>query len=346
MNGVTNGSTRPGRRLGAVCLAATLATTAFAQYPVQNDGRLLDANPSLTSGRYNGAIRPVSPLQLGNRAATGNLGGSFSLRSFSPIGDPTAFRATLGSSTLSNFLRDSVSTADAYRPLPGLGGAAYYDPALTAPTGAFLQGTGSYRDAIPRIESFRRDPLASRLPFGGRLDFRIREQDPDARPPSYFDSAPSAADASIFGLPATKLPGEVSFRLPDPTAPSDDEASDLMADSSHLPPDSPWAPIDLRLTGPSVEPLDFSKPSGTRALAERMPTLGEAGGALSDIFSAPPTDDDLPEVDAALLPGGDKFNDIQMALELRDNPQAEWFIDMQQALAGDAVATEQLSDQV
>ena len=334
----------------AALISAGFGLNAWAQYPAQGDGRLFDANPSLTEGRYNSAIRPVSPLQLGNRAATGNLGGSLSLHSFAPIGDPTAFEASLGSSTLSNFLRDSVSTADAYRSLPSLGGAAYFDPSQTAPTGAFLQGTGGYRDSIPQIGGFRREPIESALPFGGRLDFRIREQNPNARRPSFLDSPTTSTDATIFGLQSQEgIPGEVSFRLPEADAgrPGED-GGDLSQDSPAYAADSPWAPLDLRLTGPSVEPLDFSMSvSGTRSLANRMPSLDEQGGALGDIFAAlPDSDTGAPQIDDALLPGGDVFNDMRMALELKDNPQAEWFTDMQRAINDDAVAAEELTNQV
>ena len=59
-------------------------------------GRVLDVNPQLGAGGYN-YTRPMSPLTVGNLAASGIAGGGLSLRSFSPIGDPTAFRAPLGS---------------------------------------------------------------------------------------------------------------------------------------------------------------------------------------------------------------------------------------------------------
>src|SRR5262252_1190504 len=90
-----------------------LAASASAQTPVNNSGRLLDANPAVGGSRING-FQPGSSFIGGNAYATGNVRGGMALRSFSPISDPNAFRGSLGSSSLSDFVRDSVSVGDIY----------------------------------------------------------------------------------------------------------------------------------------------------------------------------------------------------------------------------------------
>ena len=134
---------QPFMRCAAVIgiVLACSATPLPAQYPVQQDGRLFDANTQLGAGRYNTYTRrPLSPLLRGNLSASGNVGRGFSLRSFSPIGSPTAFRGVLGSSALSAFRRDSVSVADAASPFGQMIGRPYYDPAGTVATTGFLRG--------------------------------------------------------------------------------------------------------------------------------------------------------------------------------------------------------------
>ncbi len=92
------------------CLASfvfgTCLTYATAQVPVNpsanvrtgpvQTGRVLDRNPQVGSGGFN-YTRPVSPLLGGNLIANGVAGNGMAFQGFSPIGDPTAFRASLGS---------------------------------------------------------------------------------------------------------------------------------------------------------------------------------------------------------------------------------------------------------
>src|SRR5262249_55607353 len=110
-----------------------LTTAASAQTPVNNSGRLLDANPAVGGLRIN-SFQPGSNFIGGNPYATGNVRGGMALRSFSPISDPNAFRGSLGSSSLSNFLRDSVSVGDIYSQSNTLGPTPFYDPASIVPT--------------------------------------------------------------------------------------------------------------------------------------------------------------------------------------------------------------------
>lgn len=112
---------------------------AVGQVPQQQDGRLFDANPQIGGTRFNYS-RAADPIMSGNPFATGNVRFGQSLRIASPINNPFSFSAPLGSSSLSDFVRDSFSIADAPYTQRGLGGVAYYDPSRLAPTGAYLQG--------------------------------------------------------------------------------------------------------------------------------------------------------------------------------------------------------------
>ncbi len=182
------------------------ARMAEAQYAVRQNGRLFDANPQLGSGGYN-AGRPVSPLMLGNALTQGTIGRGLSLSPVSPIGDPTAFRASLGSGLLSGFRRDSVSAADAVNPYLGLVGLPYYDPALTVPTTGFL--TGQSAIALPTLGPTP-VPATGITPGGGTvgpapLDLRIDSR-LNSGVTAFGDTsrAPGALRSQIVGL----APGE------------------------------------------------------------------------------------------------------------------------------------------
>jgi len=84
------------------------ALPAVAQYPVQQDGHALDANPGIGQfGRNVG--QPQSPLNAPNLMVTGNVTGGRSFRGFSPIRDVSAFGVNLPSAGLSFFQRETVS---------------------------------------------------------------------------------------------------------------------------------------------------------------------------------------------------------------------------------------------
>lgn len=100
-------------------LALGLASPAQAQIDkrvntgnANTSGRVHDANPAVGSGGMNLA-RPT--YDLGGRAdaiITGNLRGLGSFQGDSPLMQNNAFRASLGSTSLSNFQRQSVGIAD------------------------------------------------------------------------------------------------------------------------------------------------------------------------------------------------------------------------------------------
>ena len=200
-----------GRRRGAWVPWAAAAAVAWGclivsaqvqyQPPVQQNGRLFDRNPQLGSGGYN-AARPVSPLIMGNALTTGNMRGGMSFRGFSPINDPTAFRGSLGSTSLSAFRRDSVSAADTYGLYSGLGGTPYYDPSRTVATGSFL--SGQYTQPAPQVGplSGSANPLLTPGGFGAPLDLRLDTRVNVSRGSTEPGAAPVLGDlrSQIVGL--------------------------------------------------------------------------------------------------------------------------------------------------
>ena len=158
---------------------ATIVANAQVRYtpPVQQDGRLFDANPQIGSGGYNYA-RPVSPLSSGNLTISGNVRGGRAFRGFSPISSTTAFRGPLGSGTLSAFRRDSVSMADRGSVSVNTLGTPYYDPAQTAYTSDFLsRASGQYQYNQPSLPigtlSNRSRGSGHSLGVAGPLDLRL-----------------------------------------------------------------------------------------------------------------------------------------------------------------------------
>ncbi len=197
----------------ALTMVATIASAVHAQEAIDptvdlrvNPGMRYDVNTSLSRGmlrppsaNYPTLTRPMSPLVGGNLYASGNVGRGMALRSVSPIPSPTDFRAPLGSASLYTFRRDSISAADAYRPVNTLSSRAfarpYYDPSTTAYTTGFLTG-----QTLPGVRS----PAMSEP-----LDLRMRLTQSPAGVYQLVD--PGAEDAwattsSIFGTQPPPAP--------------------------------------------------------------------------------------------------------------------------------------------
>lgn len=344
------------RRAAAVVLLAAILSVGEgrAQQRVGQDGRLLDANPQVGGSRYNYG-RPVSPLVGGNPYATGNISRGFSLRSFSPIQSPTAFRAPLGSGLLSNFMRDSVSVADQAGPSGGLISRPFFDPARTAPTGAYLRGYYDSPPAYP-VQGLRRQqtgvragtsPLGSGLPYGSpparRLDLELSTQAPVEYLGVPLNTELSSA---IFGVSRPALPGPLSTgTLPPPsTYLPEAPAQGFGAEGAPASAAGIEGPLDFRVwPEPRVQvsptPLDvLMQERATRLLTEpALPTLLQPGEASTapdagryreDAVAAAGVSGGPGLLDASMLPGYDVFTDMRLALELSLNPQAEWYAEM------------------
>jgi hypothetical protein len=347
-----------GRGLGSAGLAVLAglagALQTQAQYPVDSrvnpvvrqDGRLLDANPSLRGGRYNNP-RPVSPTMSGNAFANGNIRGGMALRSFSPIADSNAFRATLGSASLYTFQRDSVSVADAGAPLGFAGfGQPYYDTSRTAASGRLLQG----RDL----------PLVGTVPGRGVLDLRMpvteAQRDQYAQMIAPTPGTAQSTQSTLFGpltpprlaLPLAAIPPSTWRRE---TA---EEKAASGTDSRFNTDESTRAAWGRRMGGePLSTPLDtILQSDGTGRMKLSAPdsqsppwAAGWRGGQLRPGLIVPRAAAETdtapggtatvltrPRVkDASVLPGYDVFTDMRLALALEHSPTATWFKDMQDA---------------
>lgn len=235
---------RAARRALPVALLLTLvpATAAQSQFPrpLPPPGAAPRFDASARFGWNANFTRPASTLLGSNLYASGNIRGGLSLQSVSPIGDPTAFRGSLGSAGLSDFIRDSVSPADIqsgrgfYDPR-----AAYFDPARTAPTAGFLSGADSIRIG-------RTDVGGSRTPQPGSLNYPLST--PLQHTPAIPDYGPTSAlgrASSIFGVRADSPPGRTPV---------------------HFPRGAPWTPdlIPSDPLTPTIFPRDPLQQAGSR----------------------------------------------------------------------------------
>lgn len=338
-----------------------LAGAGVAQVPItQQNGRLFDVNPQIGSGGVNAAVRPYSPFLGGNAAATGNIRGGLSLRSFSPISDPTAFRGSLGSASLSSFIRDSVGVSDAFSSSVIGGPAAFYDPASTVPT------AGSLRQfSTPGISRAPGDnvsrPLPGLLNFGGSERFDTRF---DAGETGGQFGAATPLASSIFGvtrIPTIMSESPVKPYVPTPTdfrvlpkelrepSPTDAAQRDASADAVAN------GRVDLRIS-PQIAPLPVgtsleSLLKGDTAALLGLPDRRVAGNAdqANRAFTArgansnrnpdarlpgrnEPPKTITPPVpalrDLSMLPGYDVFNDMRLAEALKRDPSAQWWTEM------------------
>jgi hypothetical protein len=321
-----------------------LAGAGRAQQQIVQDGRLFDVNPALDGGRYN-YLRPASPLLGGNPYATGNIGRGLSLRSFSPISSPTAFRADLGSASLSNFMRDSISIGDAYRPGGGLNPTAFYDPVRTAPSVGYLSGFSHFSPATPGQNPSGQSTAGRRWRAGGFAPYGAPPSPLQVYDPSRELSSQHVGrrldtrlSSGIFGPAPPRLPGPLSseqFRPDLSYAPQQSAPGPLAVDRPETSVDGSRDPLDMRLWPTPVRdastPLDLlMQENAARLTAERAwsPTRQAAGPVVGPIEQSRPGGASagvaaLPG--ATLQPGADVFADMQLALELSRNPQPEWY---------------------
>ncbi|MFO0839346.1 MAG: tetratricopeptide repeat protein [Phycisphaerae bacterium] len=302
---------------------------AWSQRQVDNSGRLFDANPQLGAGRYN-QPRPSAPTLGGNLSATGNIRAGQSLRSFSPIQDPLSFRGGLGSGALSDFIRDSVSVSD--RALGrGAYGGAFYDPARTAPTIGYLNGTSASQfdsqraRGVPGLLNYDRPSVGSRYDADAGARWSV---------PSAVDSR-GELSSMLFGVrPRGSVPGPVDMQLstaPQRSAPTqaprmEDLASDRRATN--------LGPLDLRATGegftPQQSPLDaVLQQDANRLLSDnrRRPRVDEsreagAPGGLPSPVESPA------RRDSALRGGENVFTDMQLAVAAQRDQNPDWLADV------------------
>ncbi len=186
-----------------------------------NSGRLHDANPAVGSGGINLA-RPT--YDLGGRSdaiITGNVRGLGSFQGNSPLLQNNAFRASLGSTSLSNFQRQSVGISDVLSNQTYSPGYFYDTQRTISDITDIRRGWNQPGSSTLRTYSLTPDRGGgigeSSIDLGVRdyTDRRVNMPDPsmtsshqtvgDPRPlsmaPLYFDQA---AASSIFGPPAAR----------------------------------------------------------------------------------------------------------------------------------------------
>ncbi len=357
--GVARRGLRNVQRWGAAVLVLLgCGTAAFAQYPVdqrvnmgvQPTGRLMDANPDRygTGSNYS---RPISPLVGGNPYATGNVGRGLSLRSYSPISDPSTFSARLGTSDLFAFRRDSVSMGDAASPLGnGFFAQPYYDPSRTAAMAGFLQGPNNPSRTAQALVP-RELPLDLRVPLGDSQRGLYSQIVSPGAPPTLPSLTTSS---SIFGpgqtQPRLALPLVADEQFPSARR-SQEEAWPGVNRDSRLSPTGLADGSSLQSSAVAATPLDFLLRGDSVARLGRIesgaelppwaggwrdgqlrpglivPEVGpEAARGSAEAGQTPPR-----PVDPSVLPGFDVFTDMRLALELSRDPGARWFQEMQEA---------------
>ena len=342
---------------------AAVATTAFAQYAVQQPGQINNQVNTMVGGGYNYS-RPYSPMIGGNPYATGNVGRSMSLRSYSPILSTSAFHANLGSDSLSSFIRDSVSTEYAYTPGQGLLATPYYDPSRTAPTVGYLQGYSNFQPTTPVQSVYNQwsgmgsTPGIQSFSQYGAPPVMRSNYDSQAYDRSQLFGQPvdNSLSSSIFGVSPLRSPRPIdstgvapnAFYVPPVTfdhwnMPSTANPAEVASDSATtgVQP-STQQPLDLRITAPT--PLDGQTPIDVRMHQDAMRMLTEQNPALQNFGTQPqqyardtastpgllPGSGQFPT--PAFNPGGDVFADMRKAMEISQNPQAEWYDGMRSAV--------------
>lgn len=346
----------------AALLAVLTCARVMAQNSVNQSGNLFDANPRVGGGRSNFDNRAVSPLTVGNLGATGNLRFGQSVRSFSPITDPTFFSGPLGSTSLSNFRRDSFGAGDLSRFSPGA--QPYYDPARTAPTASFLNRTGSTplgarstanqqssNVGVPGVPGWA-NPLDRRLDTS--VDFTPRNTYRSTTSNLFGTRTPllpSPADQIRDGLSRS---GVIDPTSTDPRTAYRPATAGAPADSSLIgAKPAVGSPLDVILRGQNVNMT--TDRSGNQADALAQPVDITAGGLpgvkppTPSHRAAPPSVDaggrPRPRItDPSILPGFDTFNDMRLALALRRDPASDWFEDMKRAAAEDPALQPQFQE--
>jgi hypothetical protein len=114
------------RIAAAAIFFAVITTQAMAQQYISQDGHLLDANPALGSFGWNTPARLDALVPRANLYITGNIRGGQSFQGLVPYHSPFEFQSNLGSSALSDFIRDSAGSDTLSSPVGRP--QAYVDP--------------------------------------------------------------------------------------------------------------------------------------------------------------------------------------------------------------------------
>ena len=163
---------RPGFRPGLIAAAALAALAGLASgQDALGDGRALDNNPSVNSGRYN-AARPnfADEVRFRNAIVTGNAPGGASFRGDVGYRAPGEFTGSLASDDLYSFRRDSVFSGLGARGIRGTD-ALRFQFALTTggsvPPGVASALTIDRSDRSPLLRPAGLDRPGIQSPYAG-----------------------------------------------------------------------------------------------------------------------------------------------------------------------------------
>jgi hypothetical protein len=117
-------------RWATVLLSAALVPSAWGQYQIHQDGRLLDANNRIGSGGINGPADRQRLSITGNDIRSGNVTGGWEFRGHIAAPDRFQFRGRLGSESFDRFVRNTVS---GYGPNTNLNRSRFYGDSYGAP---------------------------------------------------------------------------------------------------------------------------------------------------------------------------------------------------------------------
>jgi hypothetical protein len=338
----------------AVLTAAVWGQTAVdrsVNLGVQQTGRLLDVNPQVGGSGQN-YYRPMSPLMVGNLSAAGLAGRGQSLRSYSPILDPTAFRGSLGSASLYGFRRDSVGVLSSSL---GTGSLAqpYFDPSTTVPTAGLLQGLSGFAPGRGGAGAKPLDlRLSTRMDLGGggmpppEPGFLSPQGAPGPVPQPWVEAASRATMSSIFGPGAPPRLPLASERPPwGRTTPEMGAPGDATVGGER---------INERIGG---LPGGMAQPFGGLLRNDLYPHVGPvspSGAAVTTVqpgLILPEREPVRPKattpriLDASVMPGYDVFTDMQLALTLLSDPNASWYREMSTAVREQPELAQQVNKQ-
>ena len=292
------------------------SSQAVSQQYLSQDGRLLDANARIGSMGLNSPARLDALMPRAGLYITGNVTGGASFQGLVPYRSPYEFNASLGSSLLSDFRRDSVGLQDIYSSTGRkVGPSAYLDPAraISTTVGNRVVSTGADRSITPPITTigsmlFHRNDYAeddlvvrplSRSHSGLNVSSRIGELSSDllAPPdrPKWMNASteipPPAGALDIFDINKTYW----SDRRPDQTeiaqeTPEDQAETTEPYDQLGKEPQQPIDPIDpdrIFSQQPTSAPqrLGHSVPPAEQTDQEETP--GEARQVNPDELAGP-----------------------------------------------------------
>jgi len=326
---ISQSSAEPGERIwaGAACrwlsactAALALASVAIGQVRPVQTGRALDANRQLGSGGYNPA-RPVSSGLSGNLIISGNVTGGRAFRGFSPIRSTSELFVGVPSSSLSDFVRDSIGLPDVAAGQSAFTFRPFFFPSRTVaspagppPRPLFASGISSAAraqqlNALPRVTPLTATrqigPVTAALPPDGQY----------WQPTGVGMFRPDIMTGLPRGLELVEARA-VKAALPRPadteTAAESPEAPEQAAGQTAVPPESPLAQIagqppttaHFAMERPAVQPVEpgaAAPPAAGGAEPDLLATMQQTAqwlrrGEISELPAATVRPEDDPRL--------------------------------------------------